>query len=70
MKIVKRRDGYWIEGVPPYEVDGETFTANGPYTLRADAESDMRGLTRTLEFMERAVQKAQSIKVARAARGR
>lgn len=29
MKLVKRVDGWWIEGVPPYEVDGETFTDNG-----------------------------------------
>mgnify|MGYP001570259697 CR=1 FL=1 len=58
MKLVKRRDGYWIEGVPPYELDGETLTANGPYQVRADAESDMRGIARTLEFMDREVQRA------------
>lgn len=52
MKLVKRDDGWWIEGVPPFEVDGETCTANGPYEIKKDAASDMAGIKRSLERME------------------
>jgi len=46
MNLVKRQDGWWIEGVPPYDADGKIYTSCGPYPTRAEAESDARGLRR------------------------
>lgn len=47
MKTVQREDGmYWIEDVP--DAGGNV----GPYKTKADAESDRRGLQRTIDHME------------------
>ena len=46
MKSQKRSDGWWIADVPAYDVDGETFTACGPYRTRDEADADLAGLTR------------------------
>ncbi len=46
MQLAKHPDGWHIENVGPYLVDGATFTFYGPYDTRAAAESDMRGVQR------------------------
>ena len=46
MKTEKRADGWWIVDVPPYDVDGQTFTTCGPYKTKDEAESDRAGLAR------------------------
>ena len=46
MKTVKRKDGWWIEGVP--ECD-----SIGPYDTKAEAEDDRRGLERTEKYMDK-----------------
>ena len=46
LTIKKRRDGWWIEGVEPFTVDGETFDTYGPYDTRAAARSDRDGVIR------------------------
>lgn len=45
--------GEWEITVPPFTIDGETFTSYGPYPTRAAAESDLRGLQRFDEIDQR-----------------
>jgi len=39
-KIVKRKDGYWIIGLP------SNWPDHGPYDRKADAQDDEKGLLR------------------------
>ena len=52
MHTVRRTDGWWIEGVPHYEADGQTHASCGPYQTKAEAEADRRGMERTLGEIE------------------
>ena len=44
MKTERRADGWWIVDVPPYDVDGQTFTTCGPYKTKDEADADRAGL--------------------------
>lgn len=49
MKLKRRgRKEWFIVGVPEYTVDGNPCTECGPYENRELAESDMRGISRTI----------------------
>lgn len=37
---------WWIDGVPPFVANGQTFASCGPYDTRAEAEDGRRGLER------------------------
>lgn len=47
-KATTRHDDgtWWVEGLPPYRVNGETCTACGPYDTRREADDDRIGLQR------------------------
>ena len=55
MRVQRSESGRWqIVDVPPYEVrerSGQvfTFTSYGPYMTKAEAESDMRGVSKVLK---------------------
>jgi len=53
MKLKRRKDGWWILGVPPFQCDGETCTENGPYETRKEASEIRDGLARTIDKMDR-----------------
>jgi hypothetical protein len=46
MKTVKRKDGYWITGVPECDIVG-------PYETKSEAEDDRVGLERTEKNMDK-----------------
>lgn len=46
MTIESRPDGYWITSIPDTE-------DAGPYSTKAEAESDLRGLTRFFKYRDR-----------------
>lgn len=46
MRTTKRAGSWWVVDVPPYRVDGETFTDYGPYRTPDEADADLAGLTR------------------------
>ena len=68
VKLAKRRDGWYISGVPPFSVDGIPCDEYGPYETKADAADDMRGVKETLRIMaeEEAAEKSKSKKKASA----
>ena len=41
---VKKEDGWWVPRCPP-----NFFRSAGPYDTRAEAESDRRGMQRTID---------------------
>lgn len=47
-------DGWYITGMPVYEVDGESECRCGPYDTKGEAESDRKGLTRFFTLEENA----------------
>ena len=45
MELMKRKDGWWIDGADPYFVDGSGPHTNfGPYHTKQAAAHDLRGL--------------------------
>jgi len=44
MELSRVKSAWWIEGVPVYYVDGEPFSSCGPYSTKAEATSDLKGL--------------------------
>ena len=45
--VVKKEDGWWIPRLPPHYMQ-----SHGPYDTRAEAESDRRGMQRTINGLE------------------
>lgn len=46
LRVVKRRGGWWIAGLPVEPADDPDRAECGPYRTRAEADSDRRGLER------------------------
>ena len=49
LTLAKRTDGYWIVGL---EDDGRPLDC-GPYSSKAEAEDDRRGLERSAKYEDR-----------------
>jgi hypothetical protein len=48
-KVIRRNRQWWITNVPPYTVDGKTFTEYGPYKEKDEARADAEGVARTFQ---------------------
>ena len=61
MRVRLADDGWYIEGVPPYEADGRICDRYGPYATRREAQEDLRGVKRTLASMPDSVSEKPGI---------
>ena len=55
MRLEKRDDGWWICDIEDdlwYEADGDIHDSWGPYSTKAEAESEWRGVQRTMKGYE------------------
>lgn len=53
LKVEKReRAQYWVTGLPPYRVNGQTYTDAGPYPSRQEAAASRDSMLLVLQEME------------------